>query len=578
MLRFILAGLLLPALTTGKDLSTNQPVSTGFDGTTGKRAVAPLYAEENNTLITIAEALNAGLSTKRQKRVTAQDLLALNKPNIPGLSIRAKLQEGTRIVTDGNAFECEHCDFDGATEEVVNAHETSCSRNPANVSQPHEAGAAASVDVITIDDSEDEDADDSVEAAAHTLDADLVAQATADVSNADTAALTNTKKGATGKEKEKEKENPQKSKSEAHTSRHSFRRTEAICRRYGPDYGWPKTGQALMLGSPPTDAPVLDDGAWADGCNCTRGGTCLATVCDPALQVATPPPAADDVLLTVHSREFLEGLDAVDSGQLEDIFEVKSEAIPDRVALLEFCKRVVASTVLGAAMAWVYGFAVSLCGGYHHASSDVAAGGDPYADVVISWIALRKVLTEEGLVADPVALYIDLDVHHADGFALAKHEHGIGPHFKMLDAYNREIWPVSTAATQPYASLEYLDIGVPYDCSTSSEVFLEKVGDALKRAERELPKPDLIYYMANMDALEGDPLGGCFCDRGRDAQPRPNGLRLGCRIGRTHLHDGGWWLLEAGLFCRRFLSRKFARAAPRVDEAERCLAARTRAY
>ena len=93
-----------------------------------------MYAEENDTLITIAEALNAGASSKRQKRVavTAQDLLALNKPNIPRLSIRSKLQEGTRIILDSNAFECEYCDFDGATEGVVNAHQASCNKNPAN--------------------------------------------------------------------------------------------------------------------------------------------------------------------------------------------------------------------------------------------------------------------------------------------------------------------------------------------------------------------------------------------------------------------------------------------------------------
>ncbi|KAK3238823.1 hypothetical protein CYMTET_51202 [Cymbomonas tetramitiformis] len=286
---------------------------------------------------------------------------------------------------------------------------------------------------------------------------------------------------------------------------HAFHRAEAIRHRYEPDYGWPKAGQALMFGSPPADAPLLTEGPWADGCKCASGSTCLATVCDPTLHVATPPPVTDDLLLTAHSREFLQELHAVDCCELKRIFEVKT--IPDRVALLGSYRRMVASTVLGAAVAWGYGSAVSLCGGLHHASRDVADGGDPYADVIISWIALRNVLIEERLVADPVALYIDLDVHHADGFAFAMHELGIRSHFKMLDAYNCEIWPVSTATGDNRASLGYLDIGVPYDCRTSSKAFLKKVGGALERAEKELPKPDLIYYMANMDALEGDPLG-----------------------------------------------------------------------
>eukprot|EP00729_Bicosta_minor_P024546 gene24546-25943_t len=102
-----------------------------------------VYTGKGDTLVTIAKQLNRGLlSTKSQKRVTAKHLLALNKLNIPGLSIRAELQEGTRIVTDGNAFECEHCDFDGATEGAVNAHERICSRNPANVSHITDGGGA----------------------------------------------------------------------------------------------------------------------------------------------------------------------------------------------------------------------------------------------------------------------------------------------------------------------------------------------------------------------------------------------------------------------------------------------------
>ena len=56
--------------------------------------------------------------------------------------MNAKLKKGTRVVTDGKAFECEHCDFDAATEAVVNLHEASCAKNPANTPRPRSSAVA----------------------------------------------------------------------------------------------------------------------------------------------------------------------------------------------------------------------------------------------------------------------------------------------------------------------------------------------------------------------------------------------------------------------------------------------------
>lgn len=137
--------------------------------------------------------------------------------------------------------------------------------------------------------------------------------------------------------------------------------------------------------------------------------------------------------------------------------------------------------------------------GMHHASPRKAEGFGLFCDVPLSWIMLRE------LYPNITALYIDVDVHHANGTALARHELGITEHFQMIDMFNEEIWPFVEGG--PDAAVEHVSIPVPYGCGINNTSFLSLLKGALQRASEEFPRPDLIYYMCSNDALVGDPLG-----------------------------------------------------------------------
>ncbi len=132
----------------------------------------------------------------------------------------------------------------------------------------------------------------------------------------------------------------------------------------------------------------------------------------PGVQVRPAIPADDDVLLTVHTPEFV------------DAVRQASQSVPvpapwhwlgtDDVPVFEKMHQVSATIVgasLDAALAVWRGEAahgVNFAGGLHHAMPDAASGFCVYNDVAIA----IKALLAAG--AERVA-YVDVDVHHGDG-------------------------------------------------------------------------------------------------------------------------------------------------------------------
>ena len=143
--------------------------------------------------------------------------------------------------------------------------------------------------------------------------------------------------------------------------------------------------------------------------------------------------------------------------------------------------------------------------GAHHASVNVAEGSCVFADVPLAWHLLRdKILETDG--GSPRALYIDVDVHHANGFAECRVECGMQDHFFIVDLFNQDIWPFDEDGGS-LETVQHVNIPVPFHSGIGSKDYLALLRSALKRVETELPPVQIVFYMCSNDAMMGDPLG-----------------------------------------------------------------------
>lgn len=138
----------------------------------------------------------------------------------------------------------------------------------------------------------------------------------------------------------------------------------------------------------------------------------LGVLDQPNVTIVAPPPASDELLLTVHTERYLAAVKraAADPTRVDLEFGLGTEDDPCFPAMHEATARVVGGTV-AAAQAVYEGRAehgVNIAGGLHHAMPDKASGFCIYNDpaVAIRWLLDRGV--------ERVA-YVDVDVHHGDG-------------------------------------------------------------------------------------------------------------------------------------------------------------------
>jgi histone deacetylase 11 len=143
-----------------------------------------------------------------------------------------------------------------------------------------------------------------------------------------------------------------------------------------------------------------------------------------------------------------------------------------------------------------HGIAVNLSGGYHHAGPDAGDGFCVYGDVALGVAKLREAGT---LVrGQDRILYIDLDAHQGNGVErFFKHDQDV----YILDMYNQEIYPRDGEAKTR------IDCDVPISSGTADSEYLDKLRNALARALRSCPRPQLAVYNAGTDVYEADSLG-----------------------------------------------------------------------
>jgi histone deacetylase 11 len=152
------------------------------------------------------------------------------------------------------------------------------------------------------------------------------------------------------------------------------------------------------------------------------------------------------------------------------------------------------STILAGEVAMKYGFSINLGGGMHHASSDDGGGWCMFSDIPLS----IKNLKTKGLIER--AMIVDLDAHQGNGHERDKLSGAMGDpnSIYIIDAYNPYIYPNDKVAKMG------INRHVHVTPATTGEEYLYELEQALNETTFV---PDVIFYNAGTDVLEGDRLG-----------------------------------------------------------------------
>jgi acetoin utilization protein AcuC len=130
------------------------------------------------------------------------------------------------------------------------------------------------------------------------------------------------------------------------------------------------------------------------------------------VEVVGAEPASDDLLATVHDRDYIAAVKAasVDPDDADPDYGLGTEDDPAFVGMHEASARVVTGTVDSCRAVWEgeTQHAVNFTGGLHHAMPGKASGFCIYNDIAVG----IRWLLDHG--AERVA-YVDIDVHHGDG-------------------------------------------------------------------------------------------------------------------------------------------------------------------
>jgi len=205
---------------------------------------------------------------------------------------------------------------------------------------------------------------------------------------------------------------------------------------------------------------------------------------------------SDEVLKEVHTERYLNSLRW--SAVVAKITELPFLAFfPNwlvQKTVLNPMRYATSGSILAGKVAMERGHAINLGGGFHHCSADCGGGFCPFADISLSIHYLRQQYSQVKKV-----MIIDLDAHQGNG-----HEHDKlstnDSNLYILDMYNRSIYP------HDFRAKRAIDCQVEVENGIGDAEYLRKLKTALENSFKEC-SPDVIYYNAGTDILEGDPLG-----------------------------------------------------------------------
>ncbi len=198
-----------------------------------------------------------------------------------------------------------------------------------------------------------------------------------------------------------------------------------------------------------------------------------------------PQPVADEDLLLIHTPKYLKKLKA---GNLSP-GEIQTLELPYSKDLTKFAWLYVGGTILAAEQAMIDGLCVHIGGGFHHAFPDHGEGFCVLNDVAVALEKLKK----EGKIQK--AMVVDCDLHQGNGTAaiFAKKDYAFTFSIHQMDIYPAE------------KSSSSLDVGLW--SGDGDDQYLAALREHFPRLYQKF-RPDLVFYIAGADPLEGDRLGG----------------------------------------------------------------------
>lgn len=220
------------------------------------------------------------------------------------------------------------------------------------------------------------------------------------------------------------------------------------------------------------------------------------------VEVVSPEVASDDVLATVHDRDYIEAVKAAsaDPSAADERKGLGTEDDPAFEGMHEASARIVQGTVDLADALWKgeIDHGVNFCGGLHHAMATHASGFCIYNDIAAG---IQRLLD---LGAERVA-YVDIDVHHGDGverifwndprvMTISIHESG-----RML--FPGTGWPGDTGG--PDARGSAVNVALPP--GTGDSAWLRSIESIVPQL-LDAFSPDVLVSQHGCDSHRGDPL------------------------------------------------------------------------
>lgn len=204
--------------------------------------------------------------------------------------------------------------------------------------------------------------------------------------------------------------------------------------------------------------------------------------------VVEPEEVALDDLRLIHTDAYVR---AIATGGLTAA-EERRLGLPWSPQLLRRSRLAVTGTWMAASMALDDGLAANLAGGTHHACPDHGEGFCVFNDV---GIAIRRL---QAAGRSRRVLIVDLDVHQGNGNAAVFGPSGLDdPDVYTFSMHGQKNFPMKKPPSDR-------DVGLPD--GMTDEPYLAELARHLPEVI-DAARPDLVFYLAGVDPVEGDRYG-----------------------------------------------------------------------
>jgi acetoin utilization deacetylase AcuC-like enzyme len=203
-----------------------------------------------------------------------------------------------------------------------------------------------------------------------------------------------------------------------------------------------------------------------------------------AVNLCSPQPCPEDIILLTHTREYLDKL----KHQTLSEKEQRHIGFPQSPALTQREITITQGTIDCCHYAFENGIALNVAGGTHHAYADHGEGFCLLNDFAIA----ANYLLHANLAKQ--ILIIDLDVHQGNGTAKI-FEHN--PAVFTFSMHGRHNYPFHK---------EKSDWDIPLEDGTNGNTYLQLLKESLITLPAKC-KPDFIFFLSGVDILETDKFG-----------------------------------------------------------------------